>query len=54
MIGTYVFETLTASIARSKECRGGVAVDVVEDVCEFGNGIQSLSGALVGSKCEKV
>ena len=30
--GTYVFETFTSSIACSKECRGGVAVDAVEDV----------------------
>ena len=34
--GTYVFETLTSSVACSKECRGGVAVDVEEDVCKFG------------------
>lgn len=33
--GTYVFESLTSSMACSKECRGGVAVDVVEDVWDF-------------------
>lgn len=30
---TYVFDSGTSSIAFSKDCRGGVAVDVVEDVC---------------------
>lgn len=32
---TYVFESGTSSIAFSKDCRGGVAVDVVEDVCDL-------------------
>ena len=32
---TYVFESLTSSIACSRECRGGVAVDVVEEVLKF-------------------
>ena len=45
--GTYVFESLTSSIACSKECRGGVAVDVVEDVCDFDGCIQSLGGAWI-------
>ena len=39
MAGTYVFETLTSSIACSKECRGGVAVDVVEDVWEYSDSV---------------
>lgn len=42
---TYVFESLTSSIACSKECRGGVAVDVVEGVCDFDGRIQPLRGA---------
>ena len=35
MTSTYVFETLTSSVACSKDCRRGVAVEVVEDVWEF-------------------
>ena len=45
MTRTYVLENLTSSIACSKECRGGVAVDVVEGVCEFDGRIQSSAGA---------
>ena len=42
---TYAFESLTSSIACSKECRGGVAVDVVEEVLGFDDCVQSLRGA---------
>ena len=45
MNGTYVFENLTSSMACSKDCRRGVAVDVVEDVYRFGEDIQSSYGA---------
>ena len=44
MTSTYVFESFTSSTACSKDCRRGVAVDVVEDVCEFDGGIQSSGG----------
>ena len=44
MDGTYVFESLTSSMACSKDCRRGVAVDVVEDVYTFEGDIQSTSG----------
>lgn len=46
--GTYVLDSVTCSIAWSKECRGGVAVDVVEEVCDFDSRIQSLSWCLNG------
>ena len=42
---TYVFESLTSSIACSNECRGGVAVDVVEEVFGCDGRVQSLRGA---------
>ena len=45
MNDTYVFESLTSSMACSKDCRRGVAVDVVEDVYRFGADIQSSYGA---------
>ena len=43
--GTYVLENLTSSIAWSKDCRRGVAVDVVEEVCRLNGVSQSLYGA---------
>ena len=42
---THVLEGLTSSTACSKECRGGVAVDVVEEVCDLEGGGQLLVGA---------
>lgn len=47
--GTYVLESLTSSMASSKECRGGVAVDVVEDVFDF-HGYISVFGLCLNSR----